>query len=235
MEAVTPATVKPPAVDDARSVDELLTDIGRIPPSRPPDDGDDGERPSGEPERTPPVSNAVLGMLIFLGAETMFFAALIGAFLVLRLGALVWPPPSQPRLPVEVTAVNTLVLLASALTLTRALRAVRRGDHSRLMRALGQTALLGLIFLAVQGYEWTRLVSFGFTMSSGAYGATFYTLVGVHGVHVLAALISLSVILLLARRGRFTPRGHIPVLVCGMYWYFVVLVWPVLYVLVYLR
>lgn len=232
---MTPPALKPPVLDDVRVVDELLADIGRIPPTIPPERGDDGGRPRGEPERTPLVSNAVLGMLAFLWTETMFFAGLVAAFLYLRLGAPVWPPPFQPRLPVEVTAVNTAILLLSGLTLARALRAIRRESRDGLVKGLGQTALLGAIFLGVQGYEWARLVNFGLKLSSGTYGATFYTLVGIHGVHVLGALVWLSVILIAASRGRFTARAHVPVLVCGMYWYFVVFLWPILYVLVYLK
>jgi cytochrome c oxidase subunit III len=232
---VTLATdVTPPRRDEVAIVDGLLADIRRIPPSPPSDDGDD-ERPWREPERTPLVTNAVLGMVMFLGAEVMFFAALVGAFLVLRLGAQVWPPPLQPRLPVEVTGVNTAILLLSGATMALALRAIGRGNRAGLARYLGYTAVLGAVFLAVQGYEWTRLVHFGLTASSGTYGATFYTLVGAHGLHVLGALIWLSLVLVAARRGRFTTRTHVPVTLCGMFWFFVVFVWPVLYVLVYLR
>jgi cytochrome c oxidase subunit 3 len=233
---VTVATgVTPRRRDEVAIVDELLADIGRVPPSLPPDDGDGGERPGRDPERPPLVANAVLGMAMFLGAEVMFFAALVGAFLVLRLGAQVWPPPLQPRLPVEVTGVNTAILLLSGATMALALRAIGRGNQAGLPRYLGCTAGLGAVFLAVQGYEWTRLVHFGLTVSSGTYGATFYTLIGVHGAHVLGALVWLSVVLVAARRGRFTPRTHVPVTLCGMFWFFVVFVWPVLYVLVYLR
>lgn len=230
-----PRTLKPPVLDDAGVVDELLADIGRIPPRVPPEHGENGGRPSGEPERTPLVSNAVLGMLAFLWAETVFFAGLVSAFLYLRLGAPVWPPPLQPRLPVEVTGVNTAILLLSGVTLTQALRAVRRGNQQSLVNGLTRTACLGAIFLGVQGFEWVRLVNFGLTLSSGIYGATFYTLIGTHGVHVFGALIWLLIILLASRRGRFTARAHVPVLVCGMYWYFVVLLWPVLYLLVYVK
>ena len=203
------------------------------PPSRTNGDGS-GHRRAPEPS-FPAAGAARLGMLVFLAAETMLFVGFVAAYLVFRLGAPVWPPPFQPRLPVEVTGVNTLILLASSLTLTRALRANRRGDRAALVRGLGQTALLGVIFLAVQGYEWARLVHFGLTVSSGAYGTTFYTLIGAHGIHVLAAVIWLSVVLVEAGRGRFTPRHHVGLSLCRMYWYFVVFLWPVLYTLVYLR
>jgi heme/copper-type cytochrome/quinol oxidase subunit 3 len=173
-------------------------------------------------------------MLTLIGGETMFFGGLVVAFLNLRLGAPVWPPPGQPRLPLGLTALNTLVLLASSGTFVRALRAVRAGDRAGLLRWLGWTGGLGALFLLVQGVEWTRLVGFGLRVSSGVYGATFYTLIGIHGAHVLGAVIWLGVVLGLARAGRFTARQHVGLVCCAMYWHFVVALWPVLYVLVYL-
>ena len=182
----------------------------------------------------PIISNARLGLLMFLAAEAMFFAGLIGAFLVFRLGSTAWPPPFQPRLPVVVTGINTVILLLSGVTMHLALRAIRAGRLSGLLKWLGVTPILGAIFLGVQGYEWVRLVQFGLTMSSGIYGATFYTLIGCHGLHVLGAVIWLVVVLMQARRGRFTVRSHTGVEICGMYWTFVVALWPILYGLVYL-
>jgi len=196
------------------------------PPFGPDDDGHDGEA-------GPPVSNARLGVLLFLGAEGMFFAGLLSAFLVFRVGSVVWPPPFQPRLPVAVTAINTLILLLSGYTMHRALLAIRRDDRQGLVNALLVTTLLGTMFLGVQGYEWVRLVQFGLT-PSGVYGSTFYTLIGCHGLHVFGAVIWLLVMLGLARGQRFSAKSHIGVEVCRMYWYFVVALWPILFGLVYL-
>ncbi|MBI4587799.1 MAG: heme-copper oxidase subunit III [Candidatus Rokubacteria bacterium] len=175
-----------------------------------------------------------LGMLIFLGSETMLFAGFIAAFLVFRLGAPVWPPPFQPRLPVELTGANTGVLLLSGYTMWRALRAARDEKHAGLTRSLAQTALLGATFLGVQGYEWGRLLAFGLTASSGVYGGTFYTLIGAHAVHVVAALAWLALLLIGTRRGGDAAPAHVGVSLLGMYWYFVVALWPLLYTLVYL-
>lgn len=218
-----------------KTVHELLADLGRIPPppDRPPDHSGDW-RPPREPEQRPVMENAQLAVLIFLGAEAMFFAALIAAYLVTRVGAVAWPPPFQPRLPVEVTGVNTLFLLASSVTMVRARWAIRRGNQAGLSRGLGWTAFLGTLFLAIQGYEWARLVHFGLTASSGMYGATFYTLIGIHGVHVLAAVIWLLAILIRAARHRYSQASHLAVTVCGTYWHFVVGLWPILFTLVYL-
>jgi len=209
-------------------------DRGQRPPRvlPPPARNGDGE---GRPEGGRPLlSNARLGMLMLLCGESMFFGGLVIAFLDLRLGAPVWPPPGQPRLPVGLTAVNTLVLLASSYTMTRALGAARAGDHAGLLRRLGVTWGLGALFLAVQGMEWVRLVGFGLRMSSGVYGATFYTLVGIHGAHVLGAVTWLLVVLGLVASGRDRPGEPTGLQCCAIYWHFVVVLWPILYFLVYL-
>ena len=190
-------------------------------------------RPSGSAHSQARVPNAVIGMLVFLGAEAMFFAGLVSAYMVLRAGSEVWPPLDQPRLPVVVTAVNTVVLLCSGYTMWRARRTARQGLRPALTRWLVATAGLGGIFLAVQGSEWIRLVSYGLVVSSGIYGATFYTLIGCHGLHVLGGLVVLLFVLRGATRGRYTARNHTPVIVCQFYWFFVVGVWPILYLLVY--
>lgn len=164
----------------------------------------------------------------------MFFVGLISAFLVFRLGSEIWPPASQPRLPVEVTGINTVILLLSGLTVHLALRAIRDGNLNGLLRWLWTTAVLGTVFLCVQGYEWIRLVHFGLTVSSGIYGSTFYTLIGFHGFHVLAAVLWLIIVLYQGWRGRFAVHRHTGVEIFSMYWTFVVGLWPLLYGLVYL-
>ena len=181
-----------------------------------------------------PLSNAYIGLLMFLGAETMFFAGLIGSFLVFRVAHEVWPPAMLPRLPVGVTGVNTLILLASALTMRRARAAIRGGAQRELVRMLLVTAALGVVFLLVQGYEWIRLLQYGLTLASGVYGATFYVLVGCHALHVLGAVVWLLSVLRQATRRRYTAGDHTSVVLCGMYWYYVVALWPILYGLVYL-
>jgi len=178
------------------------------------------------------VSNALLGTVMLVATEAMFFAGLLSALLILRAGAAAWPPPGQPRLPLAVTGANTLLLLVSGYCMHRALRAGRAGSppSSWLLGA----ASLGVSFLAVQGTEWVRLVSYGLRATSGIYGGTFYTLIGAHGVHVLAGVLVVLGVLL---RVRSAPAGEPPLSAleaCNVYWQFVVGVWPLLYVLVYL-
>jgi cytochrome c oxidase subunit 3 len=203
---------------------------GRVPPPPPPDGGDDGDDRDPEPRRG--LDNARLATMFFIGAEVMFFAGLISSYFVLRMGAAQWPPPLQPRLPVLITGLNTIVLLASSVAMVRALR--DRADRDRLLRGLAMTGALGMVFLIVQGYEWVRLVGYGLTVTSGAYGVTFYTLIGVHGLHVLGALVWLTIMVAGVRRGRFAAPPAAGLRACGMYWHFVVALWPVLYVAVYL-
>ena len=112
-----------------------------------------------------------------------------------RLRTAIWPPADLPELPLVVTWLNTGVLAASAFTMRRARRAQREGHRDELARALTLTAVLGTLFLAVQGSEWVGLVRHGLTLSTGMYGATFYTLIGCHGLHVLAAVVWLLVVL----------------------------------------
>lgn len=175
------------------------------------------------------VASGTLGMVLFLATEAMFFAGLISAFLVLKSQAVAWPPAGQPRLPVFVTGINTGILVLSVYPMALAVRAREPGTMSRL---LGSAATLGGMFVLIQGYEWVRLVGFGLGMTATNYGATFYTLIGAHGLHVMAALVTLAVV---AGRVRRVPPGRAArsVGLLSLYWYFVVAVWPVLYLLVY--
>ena len=183
-----------------------------------------------------PISNARLAVLVLLGAEIMFFAGLVGTFLVFRLGSVTWPPPSQAdvRLPIGVTGLNTIVLLLSGYTMFQGLRAIRQDRQKELRNWLFATGLLGIIFLVVQGSEWVRLVHHGFTLSSGIYGSVFYVLIGCHALHVLVAVLWLLVVFARVIAGRFSVNRHVGVEICAIYWAFVVVLWPLLYILVYL-
>ena len=115
-----------------------------------------------------------------------------------------------------------------------ALRAARRDRRTGLLGWLAVTAVLGALFLAVQGYEWVRLVGFGLSLSSGVFGGTFYALIGAHGIHVLGAVVTLLIVLGFAVKGRYTAADHSGVVLCEFYWMFVVALWPLLYLRVYL-
>ncbi len=184
----------------------------------------------------PPLSNARLAVLVLLGAETMLFSGLIGAFLVFRVGNVTWPPPSHIgiELPRLVTGINTALLLLSGYTMFQAHRAIQADRAKQLRRWLLITGVLGLLFLGVQGSEWVQLIRKGLTLQSGVYGGIFYVLIGCHALHVLTAVIWLLVVYGLAVAGRFSAEHYVGVDTCTIYWVFVVALWPILYVLVYL-
>jgi cytochrome c oxidase subunit III len=190
--------------------------------------------PEGDASERPFISNGMLAVLMVIATEMMLFSGFIGSFLIFRLSAPFWPPPALPRLPIQVTWVNTGVLMSSAVTMFLAVRAVHRNRQRVLRQWLVITGILGLTFLAIQGSEWVRLVAHGLRLSSGMYGGTFYTLIGLHGLHVTAGVLWLCGVVALAIRGRYNARNASGVELCAAYWYFVCAIWPVLFVLVYL-
>ncbi len=183
-----------------------------------------------ESDRERVLPNGVLGMLIFLLTEAMLFAGLISAFLIIRSQAIVWPPPGQPRLPVEETAVNTAALLASGIALYFARRVFRR-DPTRALRPLGLSIALGLFFVVFQGFEWAALLGQGLTMQTSSMGSFFYLIIGLHALHAIAAIGLLMHVYLKLRQG-WLSSGLLAT--SEVLWYFVVGVWPVLYLVVYL-
>ena len=180
--------------------------------------------------RQPVVANGVMGMLIFVFTEAMLFAGLISAFTIVRSSALIWPPPGQPRLPVEETAVNTAALLASGLALFAARRVFRR-DPARAIRPLLLSMLLGAFFVVFQGVEWVALIGDGLTLTSSTLGSFFYLIVGLHALHAIVALGVLAYATWRLRRGWLSSSV---LATAEVFWYFVVGLWPVLYLRVYL-
>jgi heme/copper-type cytochrome/quinol oxidase subunit 3 len=182
-----------------------------------------------ESRREPLVPNGVLGMLIFVMTEIMFFAGLISAFTIVKSGAPIWPPPGQPRLPMEETALNTLALLLSGVMLYVAGRRYSRNRTSARAPLLA-AMLLGLFFVAFQGVEWVALIAQGLTLTSSTLGSFFFLIVGLHALHAVAALIVLGYAWLRIQRGWLAHR-HLAA--AEVFWYFVVGIWPVLYLVVY--
>lgn len=187
--------------------------------------------PVGKNSRMPMIPHGLFGMLIFVVAEIMFFAGLISAFVIVKAAAPIWPPMGQPRLPIEETALNSLALLASGVLLIVAHRAFHRGDRESMRRPMWIALFLGAFFVFFQGVEWVALLSQGLTLTSSSLGSFFYMIVGIHALHAVAALTLLAIASLRLRRGWLTPGlfGAAEAL-----WFFVVAVWPILYLVVYL-
>jgi heme/copper-type cytochrome/quinol oxidase subunit 3 len=180
------------------------------------------------------VYNEKLGMWVFLGSEVMFFTALIGSYIILRVAhPEAWAPPGQV-LNVPVTAVNTFLLICSSVTMVKAFAAAQHGHQRQLRLWLLATVLIGATFVGVQVYEYTELVHKGFVPSEGLYGSTFFTMTGFHGFHVTIGVICMIFVTWRAFQGRYTAADHRGVEVIGLYWHFVDLVWIILFTIVYL-
>ena len=175
----------------------------------------------------------LVGMLLFLSSEVMFFGGLFATYFSARASfSEVWGPPA-PAPELEILPVPlpiTLILLTSSLTMHWAVRAIGRGDQGRLRLWLVVTLGLGLLFLAGQVYDYTTL---GFGISDGVYGTVFYTLTGFHGAHVFGGVVGLSILTARAGQGQFSARNHVAVEAVSYYWHFVDLVWLALFTTLY--
>ncbi len=193
------------------------------------------------PERGLDVYTQKVGMWVFLCSEVMFFAGLIGSYVVLRFGASSsWAEPNEV-LNVTVTAINTFILICSSVTMVKAFAAAEAGDQKGIKTYLLATTALGALFLGVQVYEYYELIfhqswagSHGFTPQAGLYGATFFTMTGFHGFHVLLGVICLGWATIRAYQGHWGADNTHGLEVLGLYWHFVDLVWIILFTIVYL-
>ena len=191
------------------------------------------DRAGPEPRKRPKIlPDGVLGMLMFVFTEAMLFAGMISAFVIVKSQAAgqMWPPYGQPRLPAEETAVNTAALILSGLILLFAQYAFRKSDQQAVF-PFGISIFLGVFFVGFQGVEWVQMLAQGLTMQSSSYGAFFYLIVGTHGLHAVGALAAMGWAFAKLVRGQLTQSAFATVQV---FWYFVVLVWPLLYWQVYL-
>ena len=177
------------------------------------------------------IPSAKLGMWLFLASEVMFFVGLLGATIVLRSGLAEWP---SHELNVPTAALNTFILLTSSMTMALSVAAVHRGDRLRLRLFLLLTIVLGIAFLCVKGYEYSQKFAHGHLPGTHIFWDCYFTLTGIHGIHVIAAVLTnLWVLSLTFREDFLKERGHL-VEVSGLYWHFVDVVWIFLFPLVYL-
>jgi cytochrome c oxidase subunit III len=181
------------------------------------------------------ISSSLLGMVLFIASEVMFFGGLFGAYFTIRAAATTWPPQGSPELNTPYSFVATLVLVTSSVFMQLAVYAIRKGDQRWLVRWLALTLLFGLTFLAMQGNDYYNLATDeGFRLSSGVFGSLFYTMTGFHGAHVFGGAAFISIVLLRARNGQFTARYHDTVEMASYYWHFVDVVWIGLFSTIFL-
>jgi len=192
------------------------------------------ERPAEDHHKPGGISSSLLGMVLFIASEVMFFGGLFGAYFTLRSAAPEWPPPDTPHLSAAYAAVLTAILVSSSVTMQFGVWAIRKNNQRRLILWLAVSLLLGATFLAMQALEYANLIEEGMTLSSGVFGSTFYTLTGFHGAHVAGGAAFILIVLLRARSGQFTARYHDTVEMASYYWHFVDVVWIGLFSTIYL-
>lgn len=180
----------------------------------------------------PGVDNRKFGVWLFIASEVMFFMALIGMYLAYR-GKPEWTH-FHAALDVPLTAVNTFILLTSSLMVVLAVSAAQQGHKRNLTLWLLATAVLGTIFVSIQGLEYSKLGFEGHTLSADIAGNVFFTVTGFHGLHVIIGVVWCLVVLLRAARGGFARGNYMAVELFGLYWHFVDVVWIILFTIIYL-
>ena len=206
-----------------------------------------------------------MGMIWFIFSEVMFFGAFFGALFYARMFSVpwlggegtglatnevlwngyegVWPTNGPGAMngdfkiidPYHLPLVNTLLLLASSVTITIAHHALRANNRKQTIIWLIATVLLGAVFLFYQAEEYIEAYrDLNLKLSSGIYGSTFFMLTGFHGMHVTLGAIMISIITIRVIRGHFKPESHFGFEAVAWYWHFVDVVWLGLFIFVYI-
>jgi len=180
--------------------------------------------------------NAKVGIWLFLASEVMLFGALFSSYVLLRVGAPTWPHGSD-LLNVPLATINTVVLISSSVTMVMSWASLMMKDFRKYRMYMGTTILLAVVFLVIKYFEYTAKFSHHIFPSTDTFYAIYFTLTGLHGLHIIGGIIVNAYLWGPGSRmwktdpQRFTNRVE----VAGLYWHFVDLVWiflfPVLYLL----
>ncbi len=183
------------------------------------------------------LNNVKIGIWLFLASEVMLFGGLFAGYIILRVGSVNWPHGADFGLSVPLAFTNTLVLIASSVTMVMAWASLIRKQFSKYKLYMGLTVLCGLIFLVIKYFEYTAKFHHGYYPSTHIFLALYFTLTGLHGLHVLAGMLFNAYYwgpgskMWKTAPEQFTNRVECS----GLFWHFVDLVWiflfPVLYLL----
>ena len=187
----------------------------------------------GNPEVALEAENARFAIVLLLVAEIMFFGALVGMYIVLRFSAENWKPPLFAETALGIPLANTGVLVLSGIFMLLGSRAVREEGRLRLVCWLCLTLLCGAIFAAVQYFEFSSLLEEGLELKN-IFGTVFYTMAGLHALHVAGGVLLLSYVIMGAIGGKYRPERRIGVDLALYYWLMVVLVWIFFFVILYI-
>jgi cytochrome c oxidase subunit III len=180
------------------------------------------------------LANGKLGIWLFLASEVMLFGALFSTYIILRMGAPEWP---HGELNVPLGTVNTIILIGSSMTMVMAWASLKMHDWSKHRLYLIATVVLALVFLVNKYFEYAAHFASGELPSKSTFLAIYFTLTGLHGLHILGGMLVMAYFLGPGAKlwktspEQFTNRIEYT----GLYWHFVDLVWiflfPVLYLL----
>ncbi|MCG3148714.1 MAG: Cytochrome bo(3) ubiquinol oxidase subunit 3 [Verrucomicrobiae bacterium] len=179
--------------------------------------------------------NAKLGVWLFLASEVMLFGALFSSYVLLRTGASTWEA-GHLILNWKLAMVNTFVLIGSSVTMVMSWAALKMNNLAKFKLYMGLTVLCGIAFLVIKGIEYAAKFEHGLLPNQSTFMAIYFTMTGLHGLHVIGGMIVNGYLLgpgskmWATEPQRFTNRIE----VAGLYWHFVDLVWIFLFPTLYL-
>ena len=195
----------------------------------------------GQVQHREQLSNGMLGFILFLASEVMFFGGLFAAYFIARADSEQWPPEQllSPEkiaagvnfdLELAIPIIGTIVLVASSFVIQWGVFQIRKGNRTGLIWALFITLVMGLTFLTLQLYDYSQLP---FRADDTIFGTTFFTMTGFHGAHVTGGVLFIFVALMRSLGGQFDAQNHEAIEACSMYWHFVDVVWIALFTILY--
>jgi heme/copper-type cytochrome/quinol oxidase subunit 3 len=182
------------------------------------------------------VPNGKLGVWLFLASEVMLFGALFSALILLRVGAEHWPHGVEEGLSIPLATLNTMVLITSSVTMVMSWASLKMNQFGKFQLYLAATIVLACVFLVVKYFEYTDKFHHNHYPSTNAFFATYFTMTGLHGLHVVGGIIVNAYLLLTGGRAwkKDPDRLANRVEFSGLYWHFVDLVWIFLFPILYL-
>jgi heme/copper-type cytochrome/quinol oxidase subunit 3 len=186
-----------------------------------------------EGQESLPAGTREMGLVFMLASLGMLFASMLVGYFTVRWMAGEWPPPGTPELPAGLWA-GTAALILGSVTVQSALSAARAGNQARLAARLRWTLVFGILFLAVQTWNWIALIRAHGGPTDGVYGFLFFVLTMLHAVHVVGGILPLAVTVSRAGTGRYTRESHHGIRSLAIYWHFLGSTWLVLFAVLYL-
>ncbi|MEI6817750.1 MAG: cytochrome c oxidase subunit 3 [Bacteroidota bacterium] len=175
------------------------------------------------------VPQGRLGLWILIAGELMIFGGLIACYLLYRIRFPEWANDAA-HTSTLIGAINTIVLLSSSFTVVKAHEAAQKRDYKNITKYMTITIFCGLLFLVFKSIEYITEIHEGHTLVSSEFFSFYFLMTGLHGLHVVAGMVTMLVVMLGARKGENLHRVEL----AGMYWHMVDLIWIFLFPLLYI-